>query len=331
MLGIAPEILDTLKSKRILITGGAGFIGSTLAESLLQIGASVVVLDNLATGFQANIDRLASYPNFKFILGDICDLVAYSEELKQVDLISHQAALGSVPRSIEFPLNTHHANATGFLTILHAAKEVGIQRFVYASSSSVYGDSEKSPKVEGEEGNAISPYAVTKELNEQYARVYHQLHGMETVGLRYFNVFGQYQNPNGAYAAAIPKFLDKMLHGGEIVINGDGSQTRDFTYVKNAVLANILALSSTNSLAFGEAFNVACGSSYSINQVIETIETGLKKEGKKPLHTVKNGPVREGDIPKSLADISKIQRILGYSPQYTFQEGIVEYLKLCEY
>lgn len=322
------EVSKALNGKKVLITGGAGFIGSTLAETLLKIGASVVVLDSLITGFQSNIDRLISYKQFEFIQADICNPIDYTHILKDIDCVSHQAALGSVPRSIEFPLNTHHANATGFLCMIHAVKEAGIKRFVYASSSSVYGDSEKSPKVEGEEGNALSPYAVTKTLNEQYARVYNQLHGLETIGLRYFNVFGKYQNPNGAYAAAIPKFLDKMIHGGEIVVNGDGNQTRDFTYVQNAVWANLLALTTQNYSAFGESFNVACGASYSINEVINVLENGLRKIGQTPKHTIKYGPNREGDIPKSLADITKISNLLEYSPKYSFQEGIDEYLQL---
>ena len=241
-----PEIVHSLKDKHILVTGGAGFIGSTITEALLNLGASVTVLDNLSTGLQSNVDRLSYHEKYRFIKGDICQPEDYRNILKDIDAVSHQAALGSVPRSIEFPLNTHHVNATGFLTIIHEVKEAGIKRFVYASSSSVYGDSSEAIKKEGEEGKALSPYAVTKQLNEQYAGIYAKLHEIETIGLRYFNVFGPYQNPNGVYAAAIPKFLSAVLTGGKITVNGDGEQTRDFTYVQNAVLANLLGLTTNN-------------------------------------------------------------------------------------
>jgi UDP-N-acetylglucosamine 4-epimerase len=321
-----PESIQTLKGKKILVTGGAGFIGSNLAETLLEIGASVVVLDNLSTGSQENIDRLKKYSNFEFILADINEVDKYKFHLQGIQAISHQAALGSVPRSIEFPLNTHLANATGFLTILHEAKEAGIKRFVFASSSSVYGDALASPKHEGEEGNMLSPYAVTKQLNEEYASVYYRLHQMETIGLRYFNVFGPHQNPNGVYAAAIPRFLDKMLNGDEIIINGDGEQTRDFTYVKNAVLANLLALSSSNSDAFGETYNVACGRSLTLNEVINQLEIGIKEANKNLYYKRSYGPDRKGDIRDSLASTSKMEKLLNYSPIYTFEEGIKEYL-----
>lgn len=325
---IPKEISRLVEGKSYLITGGAGFIGSNLSEALLNMGASVFVLDSLVTGLESNVERLSKHEKFTFIQGDICHVSDYQSVLNQVDAISHQAALGSVPRSIALPLNTHAANTTGFLTILHEAFQAGVKRFVYASSSSVYGDTKVTPKVEGIEGNPLSPYAVTKKLDEQYALVYHQLHQMETIGLRYFNVFGLHQNPNGVYAAAIPKFLDKMLEGGEIVINGDGTQTRDFTYVQNAVWANLLALTTQNPIAFGESFNVACGASYSINEVINVLENGLRKIGQTPKHTIKYGPNREGDIPKSLADITKISNLLEYSPKYSFQEGIDEYLQL---
>ncbi|MNU95567.1 UDP-glucose 4-epimerase [compost metagenome] len=320
------EIAQKLKNKTILVTGGAGFIGSNLTEALLKIGASVIVLDNLETGLQSNIDRLSQYDKFRFIKGDICNPEDYRELLKEVDAISNQAALGSVPRSIEFPLNTHRVNATGFLTILHEAKTANVKRFVYASSSSVYGDSIASPKHEGQEGNVLSPYAATKQLNEEYGRVYHQLHGMETIGLRYFNVFGPYQNPNGVYAAAIPKFLDKMLQGGEITVNGDGEQSRDFTYVRNAIHANLLSLVSENDQAFGQVYNVACGRSLTLNNVIHGLEEGLKSLGEVPKNTITYGPPRKGDIKDSLASTAKIEQYLDYKPVYTFEEGIQEYL-----
>lgn len=321
-----PEIVQQLKGKHVLVTGGAGFIGSNLAEALLKIGASVTVLDDLSTGLQSNVDRLDHYPNYRFVKGDICNPEDYLDFLSTVDVISHQAALGSVPRSIALPLNTHRVNATGFLTLLHEAKEAGVKRFVFASSSSVYGDSQASPKHEGQEGAALSPYAVTKQLNEQYAGVYYRLHSMETIGLRYFNVFGPFQNPEGVYAAAIPKFLDKMLHGGEILVNGDGEQTRDFTYVQNAILANLLSLSTANALAFGEVYNVACGRSLTLNDVIQNVQTALDENGIATKHSLSYGPERQGDIRNSLASTDKIERLLNYTALYTFEEGVAEYL-----
>ncbi len=321
-----PAGVEALKGKHILVTGGAGFIGSNLVEALLRLEARVTVLDNLSTGFEKNLEEFAENANFSFVKGDIRDAETCNEVLKGIDAISHQAALGSVPRSIEFPLTTHDVNATGFLTILQAAKEAGIQRFVYASSSSVYGDSLASPKAEGMEGNALSPYAVSKQLNEQYAGVYYRLHHMQTIGLRYFNVFGPRQNPDGVYAAAIPKFLDKMKHGGEIIVNGDGNQTRDFTFVQNAVLANLLSLSSTNEQAYGRVYNVACGRSLTLNDVIGSLEDGLKTSGISTVHTLIYGPKRVGDIQDSLADISAIHQALAYDPLYTFEEGIDLYL-----
>lgn len=321
-----PEIVHQLKGKHVLVTGGAGFIGSNLAEALLKIGASVTVLDNYATGLKTNIDRLSQFEGFTFVEGNICNPEDYRELLKKVDVISHQAALGSVPRSIAFPLNTHEVNATGFLTMLHEAKEAGVKRFVYASSSSVYGDSLASPKKEGDEGKALSPYAVTKQLNEQYAGVYHRLHQMETIGLRYFNVFGPHQNPEGVYAAAIPKFLDKMLNGGEIIVNGDGEQTRDFTFVQNAVLANLLSLVTTNTAAFGLVYNVACGRSLTLNEVINSLKTNLESRSISTKHTLTYGPNREGDIRDSLALTDLIEDRIGYQPLYSFEEGVSEYL-----
>lgn len=321
-----PDRIATLKGKHILVTGGAGFIGSNLAEALLKIGARVTVLDNLSTGFKHNMEGFAHEANFSFVEGDIRDPEICSRVLKGIDAVSHQAALGSVPSSIEFPLMTHDVNATGFLTLLHAVKEAGVKRFVFASSSSVYGDSKASPKREGDEGNALSPYAVSKQLNEQYAGVYYRLHAMETIGLRYFNVFGPRQNPEGVYAAAIPRFLDKMKNGGEIVVNGDGNQTRDFTYVRNAVYANLLSLTSEKSAAFGKVYNVACGRSLTLNNVIEMLEDGLKNQGSVPKHKVVFGPKRVGDIQDSLANIGLISENLSYEPLYTFEEGVAEYL-----
>ena len=315
--------MERLKDKNVLVTGGAGFIGSNLTESLLKLGANVTVFDNLETGRKSNIEEFFGHPNFTFIEGDIRDYDACLNAVKGIDVISHQAALGSVPRSIEFPHNTHAVNATGFLNMLHAAKESGVKRFVYASSSSVYGDSQSSPKHEGDEGNPLSPYAVTKSLNEKYALVYHQLHQMETVGLRYFNVFGPKQDPNGVYAAAIPKFIDKMIKGEEIIVNGDGEQTRDFTFVQNAVQANLRALSSSNNEAFGKVYNVACGQSYTLNQVLEDIKTNLLAKGVYNSATkITYGPPREGDVRNSLASVDRISHYLNYSNPIEFEEGM---------
>lgn len=315
--------VNQLKGKNVLITGGAGFIGSNLVEFLLSVGASVSVMDNLETGKRKNIEEFFNHPDFRFIEGDIRSAEDCRRAVEGIDLITHQAALGSVPRSIEFPHATHATNTTGFLNMLQAACEKGVKRFVYASSSSVYGDSTVSPKTIGSEGNLLSPYAVTKSLNELYAGVYHRLHGMETIGLRYFNVFGPKQDPNGVYAAAIPKFIDKLMKGEEVTIHGDGNQTRDFTYVSNAVKANYLALTTDNIQTFGSVFNVACGKYLSLNDVIESLQKNLKEKGL--LHTdakIVNGPERAGDIRNSLADIGATEQQLQYSELTDFNEGI---------
>ena len=316
----------SFEGKHVLVTGGAGFIGSNIVEKLLNSNVRVTVLDNLATGKLENIKEFISNSNFKFIQGDICDFETCLDALNGVDVVCHQAALGSVPRSIEFPHNTHSVNATGFLNMLHATKEKGIKRFVYASSSSVYGDSPISPKVEGQEGNLLSPYAVTKQLNEKYAKVYSQLHGMQTIGLRYFNIFGPKQDPNGVYAAAIPKFIARLQSGEDVLIHGDGLQTRDFTYVKNAVHANFLSLFSEVTIENAHVFNVACNDSFTLIHVVDTLKVGLEKTGFTSTSKVVYGPDRPGDIKHSLANIGSIEANLGYKPLYTFQEGVDEYL-----
>lgn len=314
-----------LADKHVLVTGGAGFIGSNIVGFLLSNGIRVSVLDNLSTGKRSNLQEFEENELFNFIEGDITDYNTCLSALNGVDVISHQAALGSVPRSIEFPHNTHSVNATGFLNMLHAAKEKGIKRFVYASSSSVYGNSIESPKQVGVEGELLSPYAVTKQLNEEYAKVYHKLHGMETIGLRYFNVFGPKQDPNGVYAAAIPKFMDRMIRGDKITINGDGEQTRDFTYVENAVKANVLALSTPNEKAAGRAFNIACGQYFSLNNVIEEIKSNLMELGLYNENTtIVHGPDRPGDIRDSLADITETIKELNYEDLTLFAHGMKE-------
>ncbi len=315
-----------LKDKHVLVTGGAGFIGSNIVGFLLSHSIKVSVLDNLATGRISNLDDFQGNKLFRFIEGDITDYNDCLNALEGVDVVSHQAALGSVPRSIEFPHNTHSVNATGFLNMLHATKEKGIKRFVYASSSSVYGDSKVSPKKIGDEGELLSPYAVTKRLNEEYSKVYHKIHGIETIGLRYFNVFGPKQDPNGVYAAAIPKFIDKMIKGDVLTINGDGGQTRDFTYVENAVKANILGLSSDNTAAFGRAFNVACGEYFSLNDVVQEIKKNLiRLKMYNENSSVVHGPDRPGDIRDSLADIDNTQTELNYNDTICFNDGMIMY------
>lgn len=317
-----------LKDKKILVTGGAGFIGSNLVNKLLELGAFVTVFDNLSTGKLKNIEPFMSHERFSFVEGDICDFQACLQVTKAVDAISHQAALGSVPRSIANPLATHEVNASGFLNMLHAAHQNGVKRIVYASSSSVYGDSKISPKTIGSEGNLLSPYAVTKKLNEEYANVFVRLHQMETIGLRYFNVFGPNQDPNGVYAAAIPKFIDAMVNGGNITIHGDGEQTRDFTFVDNAVQANVIALSSSNSLSFGKVYNVACGEFFSLNSVINSLQNELKELGIYNSDTsIEYGQERPGDVRNSLADISQTKADLGYASIVYFDDGIRKYLE----
>jgi len=324
--------IDKIKGKHVLVTGGAGFIGSNLVGYLLEHEIKVTVLDNLITGKIENLEEFEGNPLFHFIQGDITDVMTCVNAMDGIDLISHQAALGSVPRSIKLPHDTHGINATGFLNMLHAAMESGIKRFVYASSSSVYGDSTKSPKHIGDEGELLSPYAITKRINEEYAKVYHKLHSMETIGLRYFNVFGPKQDPNGVYAAAIPKFIDKMIKGEVLTIDGDGEQTRDFTYVKNAVKANVLALSSQNGNTFGQTYNVACGNFFSINQVVKAIKESLISNGRFNENcTIVHGPERSGDIRDSLANIGNTSEDLGYEELHYFEEGISKYLGvLCD-
>lgn len=323
------KAIESIKHQHALVTGGAGFIGSNIVAFLLEHGLRVSVLDNLSTGKRSNLAEFMDHPNFRFIEGDITDYNTCLNAINGVDIISHQAAMGSVPRSIEFPHNTHNINATGFLNMLHAAKESGVKRFVFASSSSVYGDNPISPKGIGMEGELLSPYAVTKRLNEEYAKVYHKLHGMETIGLRYFNVFGPKQDPNGVYAAAIPKFISKMMNGETLTINGDGEQTRDFTYVKNAVKANVLALASRNEETYGSVFNVACGQYFSLNQVVGAIKNSLIAYGKYNEECeIVHGPDRPGDIRDSLADISLTTKQLGYENLDLFEDGIDVYLRM---
>lgn len=300
-----------------LVTGGAGFIGSHITEYLLRQGAGAVrVLDNLATGFQHNIEYLKGLGEFTFIEGDITDLETCKRACNGVDYVLHQAALGSVPRSLAHPELTTAANVSGFVNMLIAAKDSGVKRFVYASSSSVYGDIEDSPKVEQRIGQQLSPYAVTKYTNELYAQVFHRCYGLEIIGLRYFNIFGPRQNPNGAYAAVIPKFIDALLKEQEVNIDGDGGQTRDFTFVANAVQANIRALFAPKE-AVNEVYNIAVGENFSVNQMYTFLQELTGKN-----HPANHRSTRPGDVRNALADVSKAKRLIGYNPEYTFQQGL---------
>ncbi|MEX1063717.1 MAG: SDR family oxidoreductase [Candidatus Paceibacterota bacterium] len=310
-----------------LVTGGAGFIGSNIIEYLIQHSAKkVVVLDNLSTGFAENIKPFLSNSNFKFIQGDICDLNVCKTSCENIDFVFHQAALGSVPRSIENPIATHNANASGFLSVLMAAKNANVKRIVYASSSSVYGDSTDSPKKEGKIGKPLSPYAVSKLVNEFYADIFVRTYNMEIIGLRYFNIFGPKQNPKGEYAAAIPLFIDGLLHPVDningvnnkpVYINGDGNQSRDFTFIENAVQANIKAMFCEKKEAIGNVFNIAMGEKISVNELFNT----LKKITNSSLNAT-HREERRGDVKNSLADISKAKTILGYSPSVKTEEGL---------
>ena len=314
---------EKIKELKILVTGGAGFIGSNIVETLLKHNVKKVrILDNLKTGKMENIQFLLDkYDNVEFMYGDISNLEDCRKAVKDMNVITNQAALGSVPRSVNDPLSSHIANVNGFLNILIAAKEEGIKRIVYASSSSVYGDHPVLPKVEENTGNVLSPYAATKAIDEIYAGVFTKCYAMECVGLRYFNIFGPRQDPNGAYAAVIPKFIDLMRKGKQPVINGDGTFSRDFTYVENAVQANILALTTENKECFGEAFNIGAGGQFSLLRLIEV----LNKELETNIEPV-FGPNRPGDIPHSNADISKAQNMLGYDPKISFEQGMNKYL-----
>ena len=314
---------DTLSNKKILITGGAGFIGSNITESLLIQGVKKVrVVDNLVTGKMENIKFLLDkYENLEFMYGDISNLETCRKAVKDMDIICNQAALGSVPRSVNDPLSSHYANVNGFLNILIAAKEEGIKRVVYASSSSVYGDNPDLPKVEENTGNVLSPYAATKAIDEIYSGVFTKCYGMECIGLRYFNIFGPRQDPNGAYAAVIPKFIDLMKNGKQPTINGNGTFSRDFTYVENAVQANILAMTIENTECYGEAFNIGAGGQYSLLELISILNKELKTNIE-PIF----GPNRPGDIPHSNANISKAQQMLGYVPKISFEIGISKLL-----
>ena len=304
------------KNSVFLVTGGAGFIGSNLCEALTDMGYVVRCLDNLSTGKQENVDILSDRKNYEFIRGDIRELSVCTEACRGVDYVLHEAAWGSVPRSIEMPLLYEEINIRGTLNMMEAARQSGVKKFVFASSSSVYGDHPTLPKTEGQEGNLLSPYALTKRADEEYGKLYHRLYGLETYALRYFNVFGRRQDPNGAYAAVIPKFIGQLLHGETPTIYGDGMQSRDFTYIDNVIEANLRACLAPAEAA-GEAFNIAYGGREYLIDIYHALCAALHKDTEPSF-----GPERKGDIRHSNADISKARRLLGYAPEYDFAKGI---------
>ena len=325
------------RPRHVLVTGVAGFIGSSLLESLLGLDQSVTGLDDFSTGRRANLDEVRTrvgpdrFSRFRLLEGDVAMIDVCREAVSGVDLVLHQAALGSVPRSVEAPLESNSANVTGQLALLEAARRAGVRRFVYASSSSVYGDSPTLPKLEPDLGRPLSPYAVTKLANELYASVYGQLHGMETIGLRYFNVFGPRQDPEGAYAAVIPKWVAGMIRGEPVRIHGTGETSRDFCHVANVVQANLLAATVESGEALNQAYNVAAGQRTTLAQLFELLRDRLatRHPHLRELRP-KHGPFRAGDVLHSLADIGKARRLLGYEPTHSIERGLEESLEWYE-
>lgn len=304
------------KDSVFLVTGGAGFIGSNLCEAILKMGYKVKCLDDLSTGKQANVDLFLDNPNYTFIKGDIKDLDTCMAACDGVDYVLNQAAWGSVPRSIEMPLFYEKNNIMGTLNMMEAARQQGVKKFVYASSSSVYGDHPVLPKKEGQEGNLLSPYALTKRVDEEFAKLYTRLYGLDTYGMRYFNVFGRRQDPDGAYAAVIPKFIKMLMNGETPTINGDGMQSRDFTYIENVIEANLKACLAPHEAA-GNAFNIAYGGREYLIDIYHSLTRALGKDIEPNF-----GPDRAGDIKHSNADISKAREMLGYDPDYDFDSGL---------
>ena len=310
----------------MLITGGAGFIGSHLTEYLLKAGAKrVVVLDDLSTGFESNVAPFREHANFSFINGSITDFAACEKAAQGIDVILHHAALGSVPRSIENPIRTNEVNVDGFVNMLWAARKCGVKKFVYASSSSVYGDDRTFPKTETKTGNLLSPYAVSKHTNEEYAKVFARLYDMQIIGMRYFNVFGPRQTPEGPYAAVIPRFIDAVLNGRQATIYGSGNNTRDFTFVANVVHANMLCIAA-DDIQKGIVMNVACGGTISVNAIYDAVAAALKSE-MRPQYL----PERPGDIKDSYADIGLAGQAIGYKPVVSLEEGLKKTVEWFEY
>lgn len=309
----------------VLVTGGAGFIGSNLCEHFLKAGYKITVLDNFSTGHRHNIEPFLSNPNFTLIEGDIRNLEDCQKAVEGVDYVLHQAALGSVPRSINDPITTNEVNVSGFLNMLVAARDAKVKRFVYAASSSTYGDSLSLPKVEDTIGKPLSPYAITKYVNELYADIFSKTYGLECIGLRYFNVFGRKQDPKGAYAAVIPKFVIQLMGHESPVINGAGDYSRDFTYIDNVIQMNELAMTTNNPEAINTVYNTAVGDRTNLNELVAYLKEFLSEYDSKIANIeVIHGPIRAGDIPHSLASIEKAERLLGYKPSHTIKEGLKE-------
>lgn len=317
-----------LSGKKILVTGGAGFIGSNLSEALLERKNQVVCLDNFSTGKRENITQLLLDTNYTLIEGDIRNLSDCYKAVEGVDYVLHQAALGSVPRSIKDPITSNDVNVGGFLNMLIASRDANVKRFIYAASSSTYGDSVELPKVEDKIGKPLSPYAITKYVNELYADVFSKTYGLETIGLRYFNVFGRKQDPNGAYAAVIPKFVSQFMAGESPVINGDGEYSRDFTYIDNVIQANLLSIVVEDKMAINTVYNVAYGERSTLNELVGYLKYYLSRVDEKVNDIpILHGEKREGDIPHSLASIKKAKELLNYNPQFSLQEGLKEAVK----
>ncbi|MBS8265634.1 NAD-dependent epimerase/dehydratase family protein [Mesobacillus boroniphilus] len=304
------------EGSKFLVTGSAGFIGSNLVEAILKLGYKVRGLDNFSTGKKENVEEFLGNPNYEFIEGDIRDLDTCINACEGINYVLNQAAWGSVPRSIEMPLFYEEVNIKGTLNMMEAARQLGVKKFVYASSSSVYGDEPHLPKKEGREGNVLSPYALTKKVNEEYGKLYTKLYGLDTYGMRYFNVFGRRQDPNGAYAAVIPKFIKQLLNEEQPTINGDGKQSRDFTYIENVIEANLKACNASHEAA-GQSYNIAYGGREFLIDIFTHLLNALEKDIQ-PIF----GPDRKGDIKHSNADISRAKAMLGYEPEWDFERGI---------
>ncbi|WP_092578500.1 SDR family oxidoreductase [Hyunsoonleella jejuensis] len=318
-------MLENLQNKTVLVTGGAGFIGSNLCETLLYHNIKTICLDNFATGKRKNIEPFLSNSNFTLIEGDIRSLEDCQNACKNVDYILHQAALGSVPRSIKDPITTNDVNVSGFLNMLVAARDAKVKRFVYAASSSTYGDHEALPKVEDVIGKPLSPYAITKYVNELYADIFHKAYGLNTIGLRYFNVFGRRQDPDGAYAAVIPLFVKQFIKHESPMINGDGSYSRDFTYIDNVVQMNLLAITTENENALNTVYNVAYGERTTLLELTTLLKKHLSEFDDSIKHVeIKHRENRAGDIPHSLASVDKAKKLLNYNPKYNINDGIKE-------
>lgn len=316
---------EVLQSAKVLVTGGAGFIGSNLCEALLNLNSTVVCLDNFSTGKRDNLSAIKDHPNFTLLEGDIRNLEDCQRAVSGVDYVLHEAALGSVPRSINDPITSNDVNVSGFLNMLVSSRDAGVKRFVYAASSSTYGDSEALPKVEEKIGKPLSPYAITKYVNELYADIFHKTYGLNSIGLRYFNVFGRKQDPDGAYAAVIPKFVMQFMKHESPVINGDGTYSRDFTYIDNVIQMNLLALTTENQEALNEVYNTAVGDRTNLVELTQLLKKYLSDYDPEISKVeVKHGPNRPGDIPHSLASVEKAKNLMGYEPQYKIEAGLKE-------